>query len=273
MDNRDVNVDLLRVLAMVSVILLHIASTSWAYVEVNSTSWEIYNCFRCMVKWGVNIFVMISGAMLLKKDYSVESIWRKYIKKTIIVLTIWSFIYAVIPLIKALHTNGRFSSEIINEFLLDWANGHTHLWYLYMLLGLYLVMPIIQCIKHNDYMVRYFIIVGFIFTILLPLCKYSDSIFFKIVNIIYNKLSVTIVTGYVLYFLLGYYIYKNKYYNYRQLWAVLFVLIYVFSVYMTHKSNGRNDIVDGTMSIGLFFEAVSIFIVGINAKVGKITKK
>ena len=43
-------IELLRVLSMLSVVMLHIASTAWYYVEKNIIEWNIYNIMRCTCK-------------------------------------------------------------------------------------------------------------------------------------------------------------------------------------------------------------------------------
>ena len=61
-------IELLRVLSMLSVVMLHIASTAWYYVEKNTIEWHIYNIMRCTCKWGVTVFVMISGTLFLHRS-------------------------------------------------------------------------------------------------------------------------------------------------------------------------------------------------------------
>lgn len=67
MKERVIWVDQLRIAAMLSVVMLHVLSKGISTMEVNTLEWEIYNAGRCFVKWGVPVFVMISGIFLLQK--------------------------------------------------------------------------------------------------------------------------------------------------------------------------------------------------------------
>ena len=75
--------EVLRVIAMLSVVLLHVTSKAISLVEVHTTAWHIYNFVRCFCKWGVNIFIMISGTLFLdpQKDIAISKLYRKYIRK------------------------------------------------------------------------------------------------------------------------------------------------------------------------------------------------
>lgn len=56
--------DILRIMAIIAVVMLHVSAQRF-YVSFPSYEWEIRMFFNSMVRWGVPIFVMISGALFL----------------------------------------------------------------------------------------------------------------------------------------------------------------------------------------------------------------
>lgn len=104
-------IEILRIMSMLSVVLLHVASTAWFYVDMNTLAWYTYNAVRCACKWGVTVFVMISGALFLRKEtISISVLWKKYIKRIVLILLFWSFAYAVFPAMKILLYSGDIRS-------------------------------------------------------------------------------------------------------------------------------------------------------------------
>ena len=60
--------DFLRVFATLAVMIIHVASQNWWYgTSVPSFEWQTFNFFNSIVRWGVPIFGMISGALFLNK--------------------------------------------------------------------------------------------------------------------------------------------------------------------------------------------------------------
>ena len=59
--------DFLRIFATLAVMVLHVAAQNWYGTSVPSFEWQTFNFFDSIVRWGVPIFVMISGALFLNK--------------------------------------------------------------------------------------------------------------------------------------------------------------------------------------------------------------
>ncbi len=66
--NRTIYFDYLRVFATAAVILLHVAAFNWLSTDVNGYDWKVFNFYDSIVRWGVPVFVMISGALFLGRD-------------------------------------------------------------------------------------------------------------------------------------------------------------------------------------------------------------
>ena len=59
--------DFLRIFATLAVMVLHVAAQNWYGTSVPSFEWQTFNFFHSVTRFGVPIFVMISGALFLNK--------------------------------------------------------------------------------------------------------------------------------------------------------------------------------------------------------------
>jgi surface polysaccharide O-acyltransferase-like enzyme len=57
--------DLLRIVATFGVIINHVGASGWGEPSL-SFDWQVMNFFHCLCRWPVQIFVMISGMLLLR---------------------------------------------------------------------------------------------------------------------------------------------------------------------------------------------------------------
>ena len=60
--------DYLRIVAIFAVVIIHVSSQNWYVTDVNTIAWSAFNFYDSIARWGVPIFLMISGALILKKD-------------------------------------------------------------------------------------------------------------------------------------------------------------------------------------------------------------
>ena len=74
---RIIHWDLLRILAAFSIVMLHVAAQFWYDLDKQSAEWLIANSYDALFRFGVPIFVMISGVLFLNPNY-VLSIKRLY---------------------------------------------------------------------------------------------------------------------------------------------------------------------------------------------------
>jgi surface polysaccharide O-acyltransferase-like enzyme len=203
LNERNKNLDLLRVLASFMVILLHV-STKYVVENIGSPNlyFTIGNFFNSITRISVPIFVMLSGAFILdnvkNKDY--EFFYKKTFKTIIIPTLLWSLIYCIYSISLEI-LKGLIGLET-NYFMpfLNWANGRPfyHLWYMYMVVGLYLIAPILIKVK-EDIGDKKTLILGWILMLLGVIIKFTSKLFWPIQFILYLG-----------YFILGYSL--NKYY-------------------------------------------------------------
>ncbi len=191
--------DNLRVLACFAVILLHIVAPHITAESLGSKSWWTADVLDSAVRWCVPIFFMLSGSLVLQTT----STFKEDIIKTLYRLVL-PFIF--ISILYFYNTHKIFN---MNKFIRLFLEGNIfyHLWYMYVIIGLYLVAPICKVYiqNANKENIRYFLALSLLSSSIYPL-------FCKIYTISkYSNLILPVVTGYVGFFVLGYYINKFEF--------------------------------------------------------------
>ena len=134
--------DRLRNLATVMVIGIH-AAAPIAHGEgsdFNSSWWWSGNFWNSLTRPAVPLFVMLSGYLLLGKDYSLPDFLKRRFSRVVIPAIFWMLIYCLYGYL----ANG--SPATIGAALKSLVTGpvHYHLWFIYLIIGLYLVYPILR---------------------------------------------------------------------------------------------------------------------------------
>ena len=194
--------DALRALAIFAVIILHTSSDYVEhYGEISNSNWWSADIYNGLVRFCVPMFVVLSGAFLLRQDrvITIKELLLKRLPKLIIPLIFWSLIYI---LFKTIDYGEPLSSINIKEQLKTFYQGPVayHLWFLYMMIGIYFAWPVINVyIKAaTEKNIVYFLTIWFI----------TNSVV-GIINILTGlntSIELNIFTGYIGYFLLGYYL-------------------------------------------------------------------
>lgn len=202
--------DVIRVVAVLSVIMLHASARFLIHGPVRSLGFAIGNFFDSLARIGVPLFLMISGALLLDEDREIPP--RKMLRKILQLtglLVAWSFLYALLyEILFPLYWKTPVS---LIDFLRAFAKGHIHLWYLFMLLGLYLVTPVLRLFvrRKNAAYVLYLMILLFVFSCAPMLMDFLVQDVMKIdfsVQGYANKFMMSFRSPNLLYFLLGWYL-------------------------------------------------------------------
>ncbi len=196
--------DGLRALAVFAVIILHTASDSVEhYGEISNSNWWSADIYNGLVRFCVPMFVVLSGAFLLRKDriITTKELLLKRLPKLIIPLICWSIIYI---LFKTIDYGDPLSSINVKEQPKVFYNGPVayHLWFLYMMIGVYLAWPVINVyIKSaTEKNILYFLTLWVIVNSVLGIINIFTGL--------QTSVEVNIFTGYVGYFLLGYYLFN-----------------------------------------------------------------
>ena len=164
-NNRIIYADLLRIIAIFAVIVIHVSASKWKVIPVNTCEWMAFTLHNSITRWCVPLFIMLSGMFFLnpEKEISVHLIFHKYILRLLVALCFWGLFY---QLTDALYQwFSEHNSIHLKDFLYMFAKlvfgpPWYHLWYLYVIIGLYILTPIYrEFIKvSNFYILKYFLL-------------------------------------------------------------------------------------------------------------------
>lgn len=184
--------------------MIHVSTQYWNIIDINNSEWIVLTVYNCASRWAVPIFVMVTGVLLgnPKKSLDTEKLKQK-ILHIICCFLFWSIVYTALSNMPKILTGRKQSLiSIISEIL----TGHFHLWYCYMLIGLYLIIPFLKEIIANEKLLKYFLSLSFIFTFFIsPMTEYFELGF---VNNVFSKMEWHFTLGYSAYFVMGYFIMK-----------------------------------------------------------------
>lgn len=262
-DNRIIYFDYLRVFAIVAVVFLHVAASQWGTVNINSANWHVFNAFDSIMRWGVSAFVMISGALFLGKETKTKVLYKKYIFRLLIAYFAWSIIYALII--------GKAKSPL--GFLLLVVKGHYHLWFLPMIIGLYMCVPLIKPIVKKKDTMKYFLLLSLIFAYIIPEFSVITSTFFggaigKAVGAISSfvtNMNIKMVLGYTGLFVLGYYLSEKKLEKKQRyiiyICGILCALATVIlSIAATQKAQIAKGVFYDNFTVNVLIMAIAVFV-------------
>ncbi|TDO77469.1 acyltransferase-like protein [Flavobacterium chryseum] len=157
----------LRVIAVFAVVFVHTASPLVTkFSELPSESWHVANFYDSIARFCVPIFVMISGALLLNKDYEIGTFFKKRFLRIGFPFLFWSICYVLYSIfIKPNNYQKTHFFEILKKLIRSLYFGSAyHLWYVYMLFGLILIIPILNAwivrAKKNE--IPYFLLLWFL---------------------------------------------------------------------------------------------------------------
>ena len=190
----------LRIFATVCVVFIHTCSTLTDNLELFSlTVYQkiFFSAAYQSMYWAVPAFFMITGSLLLERTICYKDILFKYVKKIVIILLVFGTTFSFI---KQFAQNKTFSIVLIKNTLFSVLEdtGFGHLWYLYVLIGLYLLLPVFNLIsKLEKEEIEKLLLVLFLFDFCAPLIS----------NLTGVKIAFSIPATYpVFYYVLGYYL-------------------------------------------------------------------
>lgn len=136
--------DALRITSMLAVVMIHCAVLLVPTAAPGGARFWVVNLLDGGARWGVPVFVMLSGAFLLdpEKEMSTRQ-WLARVKRLALLTLFWSAAYALYDARQA-----HMGLEWLLEGLISLVTCrlHYHLWFLPMLLGLYLLLPLFRAL-------------------------------------------------------------------------------------------------------------------------------
>jgi surface polysaccharide O-acyltransferase-like enzyme len=231
--------DNLRVTATISVIFLHVAAPFlYKFDKISSFNWFTGNVYDSLVRFSVPIFVMITGALLIPKDDQLNDYLKKRVIRILYPFIFWITVYLIHVL--SLLKNG-FKLPFLDMLTIGttkFSNQTTyHFWYIYMIIGIYLFIPIISKWAKNatEKEILYFLTLWIIAIII------AQPILFNYVP----DFNLKYFSGFIGYAILGYYLSVKNFENVKHIKAISFfifivgVLLTIFGTYFLSYYNDR----------------------------------
>lgn len=259
--------DTLRALATIGVIIIHISSplVNMAY-DGNMAYWWIGNVIDSSVRFAVPVFLMLSGATLLGKEYKLGEFYKRRFTRVLLPFLFWLLVYWVYRW--AMLKTWQQPQEPLA--ILSWAGKlflkegvSKHFWYVYMILFIYLLVPLLGrglrklSLSVLSNLLLLWVILTFVFKSV-PLNMYNWSTDYG------NKFG-----GYLLYsgyLVLGYYLSKLAATTPKiRLWTgVIFamsVAVSSISTYLFSQQAGHLDLsMYGYLSVNTIIQSIALFV-------------
>lgn len=203
MKKRVVYLDFLRCLAICLVIVLH----SIAPVVVNTAFYQTSSWYLCMLvdtldRMGVPLFFMISGYLMLARGSTLEvgTFYRKNLPKLLVPLAVWNLIYYLVNAWRM----GEEPSLLAFASALFRQGVSSHMWFVYVLLGIYLLAPFLKRIVDNCTSQQLLVLIGIV--LFYPTIRPVLNAFLPVDLYLFGPL----VEGCLGYFLVGYWLGSHR---------------------------------------------------------------
>ncbi|OON94918.1 MAG: hypothetical protein ATN31_00290 [Candidatus Epulonipiscioides saccharophilum] len=255
MPDRVTYLDILRIIAIECVIWLHAMVGFIISASIyGSISWKLFLIINEVIRAGVPIFLMLSGYLALKSKLGITAFYRRRFLRILVPLLSWNIIYFFWSMI---YLGEKFSSEAFLSGLFN--EGHYyHMWFVYMLLGIYFVAPFLKIIIENISIkatIGLFFIIIFAQTIV-PVINRVSGLGWQV--------KYPVFENYVGYFILGYILGEVNLSKATRIIIYLSTIIggglAIIGNFRASSIEGINLIYNGGYSFNHYFVAMGIFV-------------
>ena len=262
-DNRIVWLDVIRCVAMIMVIGVHcidpfyISPTMRAIPEY--THWAAI--YGSLLRPSVPLFVMMTGLLLLPvKKQPLGKFYKKRIYRVLFPFLIWSVLYSMFPWVTGVlglpkeiigdffcYTQGQESQSLIDSLKdvamipFNFSHKENHMWYIYLLIGLYLYMSFFSAwIENADRKTKRAFLLIWIISLFIPYLKeYVANCLFERSGYVFgtdtwNEFGLFYYfAGFNGYLLLGHYVKKGNDWSLMKTF-ILCILMFAVGYYITY---------------------------------------
>ena len=218
---KNYNLELIRMCAFMMVVLIHVTNYYCrAYGQISLDQYIFAMVLDNIARISVPCFFMLTGALLLGREEPLEKHAKRLLRFLVVTLA-WSLIYYIW---------NRFVMHSHYDVAVLFEPMEQHLWYLYAMIPIYLVLPFYQvmCRHLSERLERALIVV-----ISLAMTFIYISSFFR--REAYYDLPLIGDRSYMFYVFIGYYLHKylRKLPGHRMSLALLFALCMLINMGLT----------------------------------------
>jgi len=146
--------DCARIFSMIAIIFLHCAGYGCEQNlrKKKNPHWFVVCWYNCITRFGVPMFVLLSGTFILdpSKSFTFKKLFRHNILRLATAFTFWSSVNALINIY-------LFKKNTPDQFLKLFIVGEEYLWFIFMIVGCYLIAPFLRLFSDDIILTRYFL--------------------------------------------------------------------------------------------------------------------
>lgn len=226
---RNVNLDIIRITACMLVVLSHISSNWLDVMPTSSFIWKAAHMYNTLGHTGTILFLFLSGYLLLSEDYDFKprNFYTGKFLRLFVAYYSWIIIYHVIGFVQ----RGNWGTDYMKDVVINVIKGEAsyHFWYVPMLLGIYLILPMLRAIcRAGKNLVVYFTVLFGVTGVLFPTILFLDFPHKYLWESLMTRIPFTLVNHHVGYFVMGYLLYlllKEKEFSHWMACSVVPVII------------------------------------------------
>lgn len=142
--------DALKAMAAFGVVMTHIASINWQASAPPSFDWFTASVYEITTRFAVPVFFMASGAFLLNpnKVITTNKIYKRLIPHALVATITASVLFVLLESYYSGWTGWR-------SFLYKTIDGPYFIWYMWVLIGLYTLTPILRILASDKKLLTY----------------------------------------------------------------------------------------------------------------------
>jgi surface polysaccharide O-acyltransferase-like enzyme len=210
MEKRLGHIDILKTLAILGVITIHISSGPLLHSQIGSLDWFFSLFWASVVRWSVPVFLMCSGVLFLNPDkiITIKQLFAKYLLRIVIALIFWAVFYEMVDIIMAFLKSGYIDQTMIRKSIkkILTFNTHVHLYYIYIIILIYFLLPVMRVFsdaasKHQmEYAIFVWVILGVVFPFaskFYPFTLIKGIVAQYAINLAYSAIGYFILGGYL----------------------------------------------------------------------------
>jgi surface polysaccharide O-acyltransferase-like enzyme len=225
--------DVLRTVAILCVILCH-AARIYPFVNT-SLKLAIPSFLNIIGLVGVPIFFMISGALLLNKEYTISGFLKKRFSRILFPFIFWLVISIILGVMFFDFNSGQIYKLIFGE--------KVYTWYVWVIMGIYLFVPVINSFV-KEYSIKgleYFLIIWLVTIILQTLGMYP-----------FHRFELSYFSGCLGYFVLGFYLSNKEFKISSKMLRVIGLLLFIFGALVLMYLDFNGIKLEGSSYLNIF---------------------
>ncbi len=258
--------DTLRALATLGVIIIHVTTPVLKMMYGrNMEFWWIGNSIDSCVRFVIPLFLMLSGATMLNREYKLGEFYQKRFMRVLVPFLFWLVAYWIYRWVNLTPKTQPHDIHGIIKWAMDLfvtEGVSKHFWYIYMILIIYLFVPFLgKLLRKLSNSTIFIVLSGWILLNIL----FSNQII-STLNWDYFFVKGKDYFLYSGYLVIGYYLMKISLNarKYRLLNLVIFVLTILFSAFATYFASKNAHKLDmsfyGSLTLNTMIQSIALFL-------------